>query len=231
MGMSSVHRPRSVSSLAVALVGVLALGGCPADDAGMDGDTGHDDHGHEHEETEIITTVTLTFSPQGGGPAVVAAFSDPDGDGGMSGSSDPITLAAGTTYDLHVAFTNELVDPPEEITAEVEEEAEEHQIFVTGDGVSGPAAGEDPDALVTHAYADLESTYGSNAVGDDLPVGLSNTIEATTAGTGTLEVRLQHLPELNGSPQKTPGLAEQVAMGELLPGDVDASVSFELTVQ
>ena len=222
----------------------LALGGCTDDGSSAEGeaatdghddhghdDHGHDDHGHDHGETEIITTVTLTFTPQGGGDPVTAAFSDPDGDGGMSGSADPITLAAGTTYDMTVAFTNELVDPAEDITAEIEEEAEDHQLFVTGDAVDGPATGSADAALVTHAYADVESDYGSNDVGDDLPVGLANTIEATTAGTGTFSVRLQHLPESNGTPVKTAGLAEALAMDEALPGDVDVSVSFDLTVE
>lgn len=211
------------------LVGAIGLGACIDDPVG-DGESGHDDHGHG-QESEVITTVTLTLTPQGGGDAIVVEFDDPDGVGGMSGSSDPLTVIAGTTYDLSIGFSNGLVDPPEDIGAEVAEEAEEHQIFITGMGVGGPAAGSDPAALVTHAYADLESDYGANAVGDDLPLGLLGTITASSAGTGTLVVRLQHLPELNGSPQKTAGLAEALAMGELLPGDVDASVTFELTVQ
>ncbi|MCA9648419.1 MAG: hypothetical protein H6712_34360 [Myxococcales bacterium] len=219
--------------LGLGLTSFLSLAGCVDDTVG-DGESGADDHDHDHdhnEETEIITTVTLTFTPQGGGSPVVAAFNDPDGDGGVSGESDPISLTTGTSYDLAIAFTNELVDPPEEITAEIEEEAEQHQIFVYGEGVSGPAAGDDPTALVVHAYADLESSYGPNEVGEDLPVGLLGTVMAANAGTGSLQVRLQHLPELNGSPQKVPGLAESLAAGELLPGEVDASVSFMLTVQ
>lgn len=179
---------------------------------------------------EQITRVELTFTPDGGGSAVTAAFSDPDGDGGMSGSSDPIVLAASTTYSLTLAFANELFDPPEDITAEVEAEAEAHQVFIYGDAVAGPATGV-TDALLVHAYADVESDYGDNAVGDDLPVGLANTITTTDAGTGTLAVMLRHMPELNGQPQKASGAAERLASGEPLPGDVDADVEFAATVQ
>ncbi|MEX1365489.1 MAG: hypothetical protein AB1Z98_20345 [Nannocystaceae bacterium] len=221
---------KTLSSVALAMA---LVGGC-ADDAATDGDTDHehDDHGHDHdhEETEIITTVILDFTPQGGGDSIQVRFDDPDGDGGVSGTADPLVLTAGTTYDLSVGFSNGLVDPPEDIGEEVAEEAEEHQLFVTGTGVSGPAAGDDPGALVVHAYADVESDYGPNE-GDDLPVGLTNTITAAMAGAGTFEVRLQHLPELNGAAQKTAGLAESLAAGEALPGDVDAAVTFELTVQ
>jgi hypothetical protein len=200
------------------LAGVLALGGCPDDEPGSDN------------ESEVITTVRLTFTPPGGGEPVVAAFSDPDGDGGMSGASDPIALALGTTYDLDVAFLDELQEPAEDITREVQEEAEEHQVFVTGTAVEGPGSVASPIAPVLHAYGDSESQYGADAVGDDLPVGLAGTITARVAGTGTLAITLRHLPELNGQPQKTADLAERLAAGEPLPGDVDAAVEFELTV-
>lgn len=206
------------------LCGALAVG-CTGDD-GSDGDTGG-----EGNESEVITTVRLTFTPQGGGTPVVAAFTDPDGDGGLSGSADPIVLTNGTTYDLAVQFLNELEDPPEDITTEVRDEAEAHQLFVTGSGVVGPATEAVPEELVQHAYADVESDYGENAVGDDLPVGLADTITAQAAGTGTLEITLRHLPELNGQPQKVAGLAEMLALGAPLPGDVDAAVELELTVQ
>ncbi|MEM7160168.1 MAG: hypothetical protein AAF799_45440 [Myxococcota bacterium] len=222
----------------------LAIGGCADDgasaesEAESDGhddhghdDHGHDDHGHEHDETEVITTVTLTFTPQGEGTPVTAAFTDPDGDGGASGSADPITLAAGTTYDLTLSFTNELVDPVEDVTAEIQEEAEEHQVFISGDTVTGPASTSSDAPLVTHAYADTESTYGHDDTGEDLPVGLANTIEATTAGMGTFSVRLQHMPPLNDEPIKTPGLEDVFAMDGALPGDVDVDIDFQLTVQ
>lgn len=188
------------------------------DETGHD-DHGHDDHGHGPGETEVITRVELTFTPDGGGDPIVAAFSDPDGDGGESGMSDPITLAANTSYSLAVTFANELVDPAEDITPEVEDEPEDHQVFFGGDAVGG---------LLTHTYADMESTYGANASGEDLPVGLANTIAAGDAGTGSLTVQLQHMPAVNGEPVKVPGLAE---MFPSVPGEPDTSVTFAVTVQ
>lgn len=212
--------------LALAIPVSLLATGCPEDGEANDhGDTehhddhGHDDHGHDHNESEVITRVELTFAPDGGGDTVMAAFSDPDGDGGMSGTADPITLAANTTYTVTVTFANELEDPAEDLTSEIRDEAEEHQVFFAGDAVG---------SLLTHTYADMESTYGDNAVGDDLPVGLSNAIVAGDAGTGSLIVQLQHLPEVNGEPVKVAGLAD---MFDSLPGEPDASVSFAVTVQ
>ena len=84
---------------------------------------------------------------------------------------------------------------------------------------------------LVHAYADVESDYGTNAEGDDLPVGLSNTVMATEAGMGELSIMLRHLPALNGEAQKAAGLADTLAKGGALPGDPDADVTFQVTVQ
>ena len=100
-----------------------------------------------------------------------------------------------------------------------------------GSAVQGPATGDNANAVLTHTYADMESTYGANAVGDDLPVGLANQIVTGSAGAGDLQLMLRHLPDLDGEPVKVPGLAEDFAAGEALPGDVDVDVSFEVTVE
>lgn len=176
------------------------------------------DHGNEN---EVITTVTLTFTPEGGGTVVTAAFNDPDGDGGDPPTVDPIDLVAGA-YTMTVTFENRLEDPPEDITAEVSDESDEHQIFFTGTAVTGPA-GEQAGAPLTHAYSDTDANR--------LPVGLSNTITAA-AGTGELTVTLRHLPPVNDVAVKTADLASQVAAGGFasIGGSTDAQVNFTVTV-
>jgi hypothetical protein len=175
--------------------------------------------GAHEQDNEVISRVELMFTPVGGGDPVIFAFSDPDGDGGASGMAEPIELTAGMQYTLELRFLNDLADPVEDLTEEVRAEAEDHFVFVLGD-VPG----------LMHAYDDLESDYGPQIAGDDLPVGLINTITATTAGTGTLRIMLRHVPELNGQPQKTGDLPQRLVDGELLPGSADVDVSFELTV-
>jgi hypothetical protein len=206
---------------------VVGLSACAGDDD--HDDHGHDDHDDHDHENEIISTVELTFTPDGGGTPLVFEFDDPDGDGGMSGVAETIELAAGTDYTLGIRFVNGLEDPPEDLTGEIEEEAEEHIILFGGD-VSGPSSSTSP-ALLVHAYADVESDYGPNAVGEDLPVGLRNTITADSAGTGEFRVVLRHLPDVNDVPQKSADLPELFANGEALPGSVDVDVKFELVVQ
>jgi len=200
-----------VSALALA----LSVAACGADE-------------QPNEENEVISVVELTFTPAGGGAPLVFEFNDPDGDGGASGVSDQIDLVAGVEYTLGVRFVNSLAEPSEDLTEEVKGEAEDHFVFVLGD-VAGPASTASP-ALVTHAYADQESDYTDNAVGDDLPVGLRNTITTKDAGAGQLRLILRHLPEVNAKPQKTGDLPRALADGDDLPGSVDVDVSFELVV-
>ena len=226
---STTRRSRSLLLFQLGLGGALALGGC------TDDGHGDEDAGHDHNESEVITTVRLTFTPESGGAPVVAAFTDPDGDGGMSGSAERFTLIDGETYALAIEFLDELQEPAFDITAEIEEEAEEHQVFIHGNAVVGPATAVSLGGIVEHAYADAESTYGDNAVGEDLPVGLANTITAIRPGDPDLDydfwVTLRHLPELNGEPQKVPDLARTFMRGDPLPGDVDAFVKFTIVVQ
>jgi hypothetical protein len=202
--MSGTHTPLPSLVLATALFGLVPACEEPHED---------DDHDHDHDhETEVITRVTLTLRPDGGGAEVSASFSDPDGPGGMSGSSDPIALDAMTSYSLSVTFGNELEDPPEDVTPEILEEADEHQIFFYGSAIDS--------GLLTHAYADTDDA--------GLPVGLTSTLVTGDAGSGELRVRLQHLPALNEEPQKTAGLAERFPD---IGGDTDADVAFTVTVE
>ena len=170
---------------------------------------------------EVITTVELTLTPAGGSP-FVATWDDTDGDG--TPSVDPIALADAGTYTFALRFLNALEDPAEDITTEVDAESDEHQVFVTGSAVSGPASASS-GAVVRHAYADTDA--------NGLPVGLSSTLEALGTGGGDLVITLQHLPAEGGVALKVAGLAEIVAAEgfSAIPGEPDASVTFPLTVE
>lgn len=170
---------------------------------------------------ELISAVRLTFQSSGGSP-IVAEFDDPDGDGGMPGTSDPIQLAADTTYTLSIQFFNRLGTIEEDITNEVRDEGTDHQVFLTGSAVDGPAM-DNPGAPLSHSYADMDA--------NGLPIGLENTIR-TTAGTGTLTVTLRHMPpEL--PPGKSADTAGAVKTGGFaaIGGTTDAMVDFMVTVQ
>ena len=88
-------------------------------------------------EDELITTVILTLTPDSGDQVVLTTI-DLDGDG----PDEPVTTVVGsfsenTQYQGAVQFLNETEDPAEDITQEVIEEADEHQVFYTiSDGLN-----------------------------------------------------------------------------------------------
>ena len=204
-----MRRSVPLMSLAMCLTLTIASAGC-----GEDGDDGN--------EGEVITTVILTFAPSTGGSPVVASVDDPDGDGGNPPVVQAIMLAAGT-YDLGVKLENRLEKPAEDITMEVKDEADDHQIFFTGDAVQGPASNR-PGAPLSHSYADMD--------GKGLPIGLANKVTAAT-GSGMLTVTLRHLPPVNDMAVKSAALAEMVRASGLsaIGGSTDVQVIFPVTVQ
>jgi hypothetical protein len=73
---------------------------------------------------EVITTIALTFTPTSGGAALEFAWADPENDG--SPVIDDILLSDADDYTLTVSFLNELEDPAEDITEEVDAESDQH---------------------------------------------------------------------------------------------------------
>ncbi len=173
-------------------------------------------------EGEVITTVELTLVPSAGGDELVFTWTDPENDG--EPVIDAFTVPASTDFTASVRFLNALEDPAEDITLEVAEEADEHQVFFTGSAVAGPATDAE-DAALTHAYADED--------GNGLPVGLENDLSSGVAGTGDLVLTLRHMPPEGSVAVKVAGTAEAVAAGGFgaIGGDTDVSVTFAVTVE
>ena len=205
---STLSKPLALFALPLVAVAVTACPEVTPDDGDNEG--------------EVVTTVTLTFTPQGGGDALVFAFDDPENDGDPV--IDDVVLSDADDYDLAVRFENKLADPAEDITAEVEDEGQDHQVFFFGRGVSGPAS-DAAGALVTHSYADTDD--------NDLPVGLESTIVTDATGSAELQVVLRHMPPENDVAVKTADTAAtfkdegEAAIG----GSSDAAVTFPLTVE
>ncbi len=157
-------------------------------------------------EEELITTVRVTFTPTAGGNAVVASFRDFDGPGGNSPLVTDPTLAANTTYSVALEFLDETQTPSEDITEEVEEEADEHQVFFeVGSGLN-----------FTFAYGDQD--------GNGNPLGLTGTVTTGDASAGSLTIILVH------EPNKT---ASGVAAGDRTNagGEEDVRVTFAASIQ
>lgn len=200
-----------MNRFALALTLPVALTGCPD----------IENPGENINDVEVITTIELTFTPAAGA-ALVFTHADPENDGAPV--IDPIVLPVGA-YTLGVRFLNELEDPAEDITEEVNEENDEHQVLVYGSGVESEATGDNAAALATVSYDDEDA--------NGLPVGLTHTVDATTAGTAELQLMLRHLPTENETVVKNDAVAADFASGGStgIGGEVDADVTFPLTVQ
>ena len=176
-----------------------------------------------HEE-ELITTVKLTLHNESDENTedLVFIYSDHDGDGGEAAEITVPKLAAGTVYHGHIEFLNEseeheqgsVASPKSEveddhehgddITEEIKDEAEEHQIFYLLD----------PSTLATIDYAEDDVDGNGN------PIGLEVAIETDTAGSGKLRIVLLHEP-------KKPNSGTLADAG----GSTDLDVTFDFVVE
>jgi hypothetical protein len=159
-----------------------------------------DDDPKKEDTPELITKATLTFTPAGGGTAVVATATDPDQLGVQNISVDgPINLSKDKTYTMTIALINELALPSEpayNITGEVEEEGVEHQFFFawTSNVFSDPAG----NGNVDNRTDPLNYAGGTNSKdANNRPLGLTTTwTSSASMATGTFRVLLKHQPDL-----------------------------------
>ena len=181
----------------------------------------HDDPKKE-DVPELITTVKLTFTPDGGGDAIIVAATDPDGEGVAPITVDgPINLTSNTTYTLKVSLVNELADPSSaayDITKEVEAEGDEHMFFFswTNDMFSDPGGnGNIDNRNDVVKYTGAENSIDANG----LPLGLTTTWKTSADATsGNFRVLLKHQPDLKSA-------ASDSSMGE-----TDLDVTFGINV-
>jgi len=189
---------RSRWPLLLAVSTLFLVAGCEDDPAAP---------GDENEQ-ELITRVTITLTPVGGGATQSATINDPDGMGPLppSAPSAVLQVAPGTTYNGTVrVFDASNPNDIEDLTPEVEEEAEEHRFFYTLSGVNGvtiPTSSLDTDA-------------------NGAPLGLTFQVVASpgASGTGLLRVLLSHYDD---SPKGD---------GSVPSNETDVDVSFQIRVQ
>lgn len=154
-------------------------------------------------EQEVISRVTLTLTPSTGGAALTTFIDDPDGNGPTAPTPQVgvPALVRGVTYAGTVKFENRLTTPVEDITEEVQEEANEHRVYftVTGTGVT-----------VTTTDSDSQGR----------PLGLRfNKVVGATATAGTTRVVLCHYDD-----------SPKVATSTSCAGDTDIDVTFNFTI-
>jgi hypothetical protein len=160
------------------------------------------------EEQELITTMTLTLVPEGKGQNVTATFSDPDGPGGNPPATpQTLNLVPNTTYNVTVTLSDDSKTPPVDITAEIKEEGDEHEIFY--------------QAIEGLDLASIEKNDADDMDSNNRPIGLKATITTgEEASSGKLRVTLKHQPDgLKGS------------TSDITKGETDVEADFPVVVQ
>ncbi len=201
--MKQFTGPTNIILLAVV---IMILPGCSKDEPAKE------------DTPELITKATLTFTPTGGGAAVIVSATDPDGEGVMDIVVDgSIDLTTGTQYVLTVELLNTLVaagQPGYSITEEVEEEGDEHVFFFawTGSVFQTPTGDGNIDNRADPVdYIDLDA--------NGQPIGLLSTwTSSSTTATGSIRVMLKHQP---GTKTTTSGSTV---------GETDLDLTFVLNV-
>ncbi|PEN14441.1 hypothetical protein CRI94_05290 [Longibacter salinarum] len=170
-------------------------------------------------EQEVISNVTLSFDD----PATTTA---PDvtaeavfGSGGDLQSVEPIPLTNGISYDVSIELRDRFND--EDITAEIEEEDEEHRFFYR---VEDAESGGSP----VNGILDI-SGLDADANGDDLGLTFAAETLSATSGTVYLRVKLRHYEENATLPEdKRNDTIEAPEEPEIVENDVD--FTYPLTV-
>ena len=134
-------------------------------------------------EEELITTVRMHFTPDGGGDTTTLSFTDLDGDGGNAPVIIGDTLMGSATYDAWLELFNELTG--DTITHEIEEDAEAHQFFFQENG----------GTLAFVSYDDADA--------NGHPIGLRSTWQSSGVTDGTITILLRHEPD-----KSAPGVSD-----------------------
>ena len=197
--MKTMQTPNKMKFYALALITALTFSSCTKDDVTPE----------PVNEEELITTVTAIYTPEGGGTAITLQYKDLDGEG----ANAPVIDVSGNfernkTYNGVVTFKNELANPAEDITAEVIEEGDEHQVFYQKTGT-----------LNAFTYGTASSNFDKNGK----PLGLQSVFTTTGAANGTLKITLRHEPNKS---------AANVASGDITNagGSTDPEVTFTISV-
>ena len=149
-------------------------------------------------EEELITTVQLTFKSPGITDQTVRWQEG-------SNNSDIISLAANTQYEVEIIFLDES-DPSdiEDITEEVKEEADEHQVFYQ----------------FSQLNISLEQSSSDTLDSNQNPLFVNSLWNTSEVGTGTVRVYLIHEPVTKSSSTRD-GFA----------GETDVTVDFPIIIE
>jgi len=158
---------------------------------------------HDHNDSELITTLELKFSGKGvlgNDTTFVVMFNDTDGDGGnIPTQFDTIHLLKNSTYNVELTLLDKSKTAADTISNEVLEEANDHLFFYSSN----------PTDLVNVLITDKDSNNKN--------LGLKSIWTTTNTGSGKVKVKLMHQPGVKDGTSAT--------------GDTDVEVDFQVNVK
>lgn len=125
---------------------------------------------------ELITTYIYILTPDDGSRNIVLSFEDLDREGGNPPSYLVDPIPANMTFTGAIQALDKTQSPILDVTPEIIDEDEGHQIFFSPEGID-----------LTITYDDMDQ--------DGNPLGLTTKVSSGAAGTGTLKVTLKHEPD------------------------------------
>ena len=156
-------------------------------------------------EEELITTLQLDFRNASSGEVSTFKLYDEDGFGPIEPVYTNGQLEANTNYTVTITVLNETENPADNITAEIAEEAADHQFFFTASN----------SLNIDFAYDDTDVNNN--------PVGLSTIFTTGAASEGTLTVVLRHEPAKDAAGVKDGDITNA-------GGETDIQAVFDVTI-
>ena len=127
-------------------------------------------------EEEVITTMTVTLVAHDGSGVVTMQTQDLDGEGpGLPEVTVSGPISAASSYSGSIVWLNEMEEEVEDITEEILEEADEHQVFFSASGLD-----------LDFVYGDFDSNGN--------PLGTQFLLAPNSSGSGTITITLVHEP-------------------------------------
>lgn len=157
-------------------------------------------------EEEVITTVNVTLVDENTNETKTFQYRDLDGDGPTEPIVTADNLDANTSYLGSIEFLNELESPVEDITEEIVEEDDEHQVF-----------------FVSATMLNAEFEY-LDADDNNNPIGVQFRLTTGEASSGNLSIILIH----DGDK-----FAEGAADGDIanVGGETDIEANFDVVIE
>ncbi|SDG86343.1 type 1 periplasmic binding fold superfamily protein [Psychroflexus sediminis] len=187
---------KTIKLLSLSFIALLTFSACSNDD----------DAPELINQEEVITTLNVYLTPEGGTEILAFSYNDLDADG-LNPEKTTTPLSANTTYTGRVEFLNKLEDPAEDITVEVREEGDEHQVF-----------------YLPSTSLDLTTTYLDNDV-DGNPIGIEFMLETRNASSGILTFILIH----DGN--KFAAGASEGILSDSVGGETDIETTFDVSIE